>query len=697
MKRIFVCLLLACSLTGYAQLRTANQLYERGQYAAAYTYYNNSKEKASKQEKALIYFRMAECSRRLCKFEDAAKDYGRAVKAGFADDKALLLQGDMLMTAGKYDEALRVYTAYQERVPSDPAGARGITSAKLAARWINEINSCWQVSNVKSLNTKESEFSPTWTDKKHSGIAFTAQRAIETNNVGRAPVDPISGGFFSDVFEARLDKKGLWSSPAAVNGEVNRPVANEGSSCIMAKGNRMYFTRSERLRRKYQTCHIYFADKAGANWGAPQMVDFGLDAEVLDNYNFRHPAISADGQVMVFTSDMPGNLGGVCSDLWVSHWDARTKTWGAPEHLGNAINTTGREGFPYIHDDGSLYFSSDGLPGLGGLDLFRAPKMPGSKWAWGQPENLRLPLNSPQDDFGILFDGLKQRGYFSSNREGGRGKDDIWSFEASPKQVQGMITDCSNKQPVGGAVITVTPSSGTAFALSSNADGTFGFTGRYATSYVLSVDGSKATCGGNSGYLSLPALQRPVVKFEVDSICSISTQACLTAIPPKEEIAFPAVLYKLASAELEPSSKDSLNYLYRLLTENPNMVIEIAAHTDSRGSEQANNLLSERRAQACVDYLVREKGIDPRRIVAKGYGELRPLKLAAGTALTEAYINTRPENEREALHQLNRRTVFRIIANNFQNNTNSAPAPEVKKGFFDDSIEIAPSEEAEKD
>ena len=697
MKRIFVCMLLACSLTGYAQLRTAHQLYERGQYAAAYTYYNNSKEKASKQDKALIYFRMAECSRRLCKFEDAAKDYGRAVKAGFADDKALLLQGDMLMAAGKYDQALSAYNAYQERVPSDPAGARGVTSARLAARWINEINSCWLVSNVKSLNTKESEFSPTWVDKKHSGIAFTAQRDIESANIGRPPVDPISGGFFSDVFEARLDKKGSWSAPSGVNGEVNRPVANEGSSCILSKGNRMYFTRSERLRRKYQTCHIYAADKLGNAWGAPQLVDFGLDAEVIENYNFRHPAISADGQVMVFTSDMPGNLGGVCSDLWVSHWDARSKTWGKPEHLGNIINTTGREGFPYIHDDGSLYFSSDGQLGLGGLDLFRAPKLPGSKWAWGQPENLRLPFNSPQDDFGILFDGLKQRGYFSSNREGGKGKDDIWSFEAAPKMVEGLVTDCETKQPLGGAVITVTPSVGAAFAVSSNADGSFGFTGRYATNYVLSIDGSKASCGQTSGYLSLPATQRPVVKFDTDSVCSISTRSCLTAIPPVEEIAFPAVLYKLASAELEPSSKDSLNFLYRLLTENPNMVIEIAAHTDCRGSEKANLALSERRALACVNYLVQEKGIDPRRIVAKGYGELRPLKPANGNALTEAYINSRPENEREALHQLNRRTVFRIVSNNFQNPSNSGPAPEVKKGFFDHSIELAPAEEAEKD
>ena len=691
-------MLLACSLTGYAQLRQAHHLYEMKQYSAAHTYYNNAKVKASKSEKALIYFRMAECNRHLCNFEDAAKDYGRAVKAGYPDDKALLLEADMLMTAGNYSEAAQRYADYQAKVPSDPAGARGITAATLSQQWISENRDWWTVNNVKSLNTKESEFSPSWLDRKHSGIAFTSQRILQYNNVGKPPVDPISGARYSDVFEAHLGRNGMWSAPAGVNGEVNRPVANEGSSCIINRGNRMYFTRSERIRRKYQTCHIYFADKKGSGWGTPAMVDFGLDAEILDNYNFRHPAISADGQVMVFVSDMPGNVGGAGSDLWISHWDARSKTWGKPEHLAANLNTTGRECFPYIHDDGSLYFSSDGLPGLGGLDLFRAAKQPGNKWAWGEPQNMRLPFNSPQDDFGILFDGLKTSGFFSSNREGGKGKDDIWSFESCAKQAQGMVADCNTNLPLSGAVITVTPSSGTAFALSTAADGSFGFAARSGISYVIAADGAQASCGGQRvSYFSLPAAQRPIVSFAADSLCTVSTKCCLIA-PSKDEIAFPAVLYKLGSAELEPSSKDSLDYLYRLLTENPHLVIEIAAHTDNRGTEQSNLELSNRRAQACVDYLVNEKGIDPRRLSAKGYGELRPLKLPNGYVLGEKYISSqKTKEEQEALHQLNRRTVFRVLSNDFNLSGNQMQQIEVKKGFFDDSVPADPAENESDD
>jgi peptidoglycan-associated lipoprotein len=239
-------------------------------------------------------------------------------------------------------------------------------------------------------------------------------------------------------------------------------------------------------------------------------------------------------------------------------------------------------------------------------------------------------------------------------------------------------------------VVSVKPSSGATFQISTTANGEFSFTGRDQVRYIMQVDGTKATTIVTSkGYLSLKAEQKLEVYCAIDSLCIISTACCLSPIKD-QEISFPAVLYELNSAELLPEARDSLDYLYRLLSENPHIVIELAAHTDCRGSMQDNLLLSQRRAQACVDYLVKEKGIDPKRLVAKGYGEGNPLRLGHKTVISEAYINAQPENQREVLHQLNRRTVFRIIAVDFDLKADPAQEVKVKKGFFDDSAPVGP-------
>lgn len=675
-------------LPATAQVREADRLFSKQRYAAAFAVYKSAVAKAPKPVKANILFQLAECERHLSHFADAAKYYSRARSSGCSQGRILLLEADMLRTLGNYAQAGQLYKQYQQQEPSDPAGQKGILSCDLALRWLNENHDQWKIENEKLLNTAQDDFSPTWIDRRHTGLIFTSLRSAKSND----PVDPISGAAYSDMYESRSSRNGLWSAPAALDKVVNLPRSNEGSSCIVTRNNRIYFTRSERVRKQLTTCQIWYADKIGNSWGNPVHVNFQLPTTLLDSFNFRHPTISADGQLMVFSSDMTGSQG---SDLWVSQWNARTRIWMKPSHLTGSFSTPGRECFPYLHDDGTLYFATDGLPGMGGLDLFRASKKAGNTWSWNEPENLRLPFNSPADDFGILFDGLQRRGYLSSNRDGGRGHDDIWYFEGCAKQIQGLVRDCETQLPISNAVVSVTPLSGATFQISTTADGEFSFTGRDQVRYTMQVDGTRATTTNTSkGYLSLKAEQKLEVYCAADSLCTISTACCLSPIKD-QEISFPAVFYEVNSAELLPEARDSLDYLYRLPSENPHIVIELAAHTDCRGSMEDNLLLSQRRAQACVDYLVKEKGIDPKRLVAKGYGEGNPLRLEHKTVLSEVYITAQPENQREALHQLNRRTVFRIIAIDFDLNADPAQEIKVKKGFFDDSAPV--EQEGEED
>jgi peptidoglycan-associated lipoprotein len=656
-----------------AQIRQANQLYAQKHYAAAAEMYRKAAAKVSGAEKADVFFQLAECERHLNHFSEALKYYKRAKSSGYKDDQLLLLQANMHRALGEYTEAKQLYVRYQQNNPADAAGSHGVKSCDLAIRWLSEKRDQWKVTNMKQLNTSGSDFAPTWIDRRHGGLCFTSLR------IGKAKrsVDPISGEAYSDIYESRVNKSGVWSSPMALNDDINRIRANDGASCITNRGNRIYFTRSERIRKQWNTCHIWYANKNGSSWGKPVRVDFELESNVLDSFNFRHPTVSADGQVLIFSSDMPGSEG---SDLWVSHWNSRTQQWTKPERLSGNFNTARRECFPYLHDDGTLYFASDGLPGMGGLDIFRAVRKNGNEWSWNEPENLRMPFNSPADDFGILFDGLQRKGYLSSNRNGGQGNDDIWYFEGCARQVQGIVRDCETQLPLADARVTVTPSTGAAFSISTTAEGEFSFIARDQISYSLAIGQVKA-----KNYFNLPKEQEIQIDADLDSLCTITTSSCLQPIQERE-ITFPAVLYALNSYELLSAAEDSLDYLYRLLTANPHIVIELGAHTDCRGLTTDNLILSQRRAQACVDYLVQKKGIDPDRLIAKGYGENSPLRLNNGQALTESYIASQLQTDQERLHQLNRRTVFRILAYDFNLSTDPMEQIKVKKGFFDDSV-----------
>jgi peptidoglycan-associated lipoprotein len=330
---------------------------------------------------------------------------------------------------------------------------------------------------------------------------------------------------------------------------------------------------------------------------------------------------------------------------------------------------------------------------MGGLDLFKAPRISATEWKWGAPENLKAPFNSPADDFGIVFDGKKKKGYLTSNRVGTKGADDIWMFlyEACISPLSGVVRDSVNGGiPVRNALVVLNYQDGTQETTRTGADGSYNFKIGENETFIVSVKVDSLTSSARSkNYFLLNAEKQNGRFTTVGSIECNPNNKDFIVEPAKDdaEIVFPAVLYDLGLATLRPESKDSLNFLYQLLIDNPTLVIELDAHTDCRGSSESNRDLAQRRAQSCVDYLI-SKGISKDRLVAKGFGEDHPLKLG-NVVLTEKYINSRPASEREALHQLNRRTTFRVISTTYvdPNAPKTAPTPPVKirKGYYDES------------
>jgi peptidoglycan-associated lipoprotein len=691
-----VVFLLVFSTNGHAQknyIRDADKAFDSQQYFTASDLYKKGMAKIkNKQEKARITYQIAECYRMMNDWKQAESWYGKAIKAKHNNDKMYLYFAEAKKINMKYDEAITAFQDYQKLVPSDPAGENGIKSSELAQKW-KDNPTRYVVENMAQINSKDYDFSPTYSTKKHTSLIFTSKREGQTGS----KIDPISGTMYSDLFETTVDKNGKWSTPGTIQGSVNSALGNEGASCVNKKGDKIYFTRCDQVKKKWITCKIYISAKKGNSWDVPELVDFGLDAAVIDSFNFRHPTVSADEQVMVFSSDMTGSMGGQHSDLWISNFDKKTKKWLKPVNMGGTINTVGREGFPYISDNGDLYYSSDGLLGMGGLDIFKAPLTDAKTWKWGTPENLKYPMNSPGDDFGIVFDGKKEKGYLTSNREGTKGADDIWSFYLPPLvfHLAGTITDCKYGPTVDvqDATVRMVGSDGSALESKTDKDGKYKFDLLPEVSYVVTVfsDG-KAHSVKAEGYLNLPDKDKGKLTTvgEMNSK-DFTLDFCL--VPAESEIRFPAVLYDLAKSTLRPESKDSLNFLYQTLIDNPTIIIEISSHTDSRASDSYNNKLSLARAQACVDYLVNEKHIPAARMVAKGYGESRPLRMADGTVLTEKYImSKKTKQEQEALFQLNRRTVFKVLSWDYvdpnapkDQNQRKIVHPKVLSGAMDDT------------
>jgi peptidoglycan-associated lipoprotein len=673
---IFFILLIAIS-PGLAQNRNwriADESFSNMQYNNALTKYKKALSKAkNKPDKEKISFQMAECYRLINNTKKAEAAYKRIAKTNYAEKNPIvfLYLAQAMMANEKYEDALVYFDKYSEQVPDDPRGKNGSLSCKSAQEWLDNPTK-FKVNIEKPLNSKESDFSPAYADKLYNTLIFTSTRDASTGK----GMDNWTGQSFSDLFIAKLDPKGQWSTPVLLetNGQINTE-ANEGNPSMNGKYNQLYFTRCNNDKGSLQGCKIMVSKKAGRNWGDPQPVELGGDSITV----FGNPCISPDELMLFFSSDLANGQGG--KDLWVAIRKSAGEQFGKPLNLGPNINTPGDEMFPFLRNDTTLYFSSNGHPGMGGLDLFRSTLVNGQ---WGPPINMQYPMNSAGDDFSIVFNPEEDKGFFTSNRRGGRGSDDIYSFVNPPVlfTIQGIVKDDNTLQVVPGAVIKMVGSDGTSIEAKTDTRGIYSFNKAQVkprTTYeLLCVKDNYFNKKARETTVGLETSKDFTIDFTIEPI-------------PDKPVVLPDILYDLAKWDLKPQYQDSLQGLIKTLDENETIIVELASHTDSRGSDESNDVLSQKRAESVVNYLI-DRGIDPERLVAKGYGERVPRRLAkdvtkdgfsftTGTLLTTTYIDSLASKpQQEAAHALNRRTEFRVLSKDYVPKTkNKAVASQTQK------------------
>lgn len=641
--------LCACS-NAERTTRRADAAMTIGEYQEAASLYRRAYMQTAPRERAsrgALAYKMGEAYRSFGNVGRALAAYKNAERFGVADSLVLRKQGDMLRYAGNYKGAEEKYKAYLEKNPEDVLALAGYRSSQKATA-IREAGSAYTVKLDKNFSSSRADYCPAFSDRNGSAVYFSSTRNSGTGG----QMSGITGTKPGDIYCLKKDEKGHWKSPEAAEGELNSEW-DEGAACFTEDGNTMYFTVCRSDPQYPRMAEIWTSTRNDAKWGKPQALK--ITADTLSSY--AHPALSPDGKWLYFVSDMPGGYGGY--DLWRASVVGGHGI-GVVENLGPEINTPGNEMFPAFRPSGELYFSSDGRePNLGGLDLYRAKEDTLTKH-W-EVAHLPYPMNSNGDDFGITFEGLHNRGFFSSNRaSAGRGWDKIYSF-SFPEillSVKGWVYEQDGYE-LPEAVVYMVGNDGTNMKIGVNLEGSFEQPLAPGGKYLF-----LATC---RGYLNYRA------ELTVDSLAQKEHQYVLQF--PLPSISIPVlvrgVYYEFDKADLTDNSREALDRLVKVLKENPNITIELSAHCDYRGRAEYNESLSQRRAESVVKYLT-EHGIEAERLTAKGYGESQPKTVSKkmtekypflheNDVLTEEFILKLNPEQQEVCNSLNRRTEFRVL------------------------------------
>jgi peptidoglycan-associated lipoprotein len=561
----------------------------------------------------------------------------------------MLHYADCLRATQKYDDAITWYNTYLETKPDDQAAKNGVEACKMVKGWLDKPNR-YLVNIVKELNSKDNDYCPVFVGGRDNEVILTSTRELVTGK----RTSNITGTRFADLFTSNFDiQKQKWEKPKLLEDkQLINTSSDEGAATVSARGDMMIFTRCRFDKSKDMGAELYAANQSRGDWSEPTLLEL-----VGDSLIEAQPSLSADGTTLYFVSDRPGGYGG--KDIWM----AKEKGSGAfdkPENMGPEINTPGDEMFPYIRDNGDLYFSSNYHPGIGGLDIFKAVKNEKGKWA---VQNMKAPINSSGDDFGITFiKGEVEKGLFSSNRKGSR-SDDIYSFYLPPKifNASGEVSNKETAQKIDGALIRIIGTDGTNLKMRADG-GRFQIKLKPETEYVFAAF--------KDGYLNDKVRASTI---GLDDSKDFRFEFKLS--PTDEPVKVNNINYAFGSYDITEESKLALDTLVQLLRLNPTIKIELMAHTDYIGSDQFNSELSQKRAQSVVDYLI-SKGISAGRLVAKGYGETWPKKvtkaiakqydwLKRGDELTEEFILKLTPEQQEIAKMLDRRTEFRVLSNDF--------------------------------
>lgn len=634
-------LLMACGAD--RALKQGDQLYATGDYFDAAAQYRKAYSQTSPKERTQrgqIALRQAECYRRINYTTRAITAYRNALRYKQGDSATCMALGQQLLKVGQYKEAAKVMTEMLDSCPQNGMAQALLASARKAPQWKKE-GSRYKVKREDVFNSRRSDYSPVLAGAEHDRLYLTSTRNEATGD----DISGITGTKNADIFMAQKDEQGRWQRPQVIDTELNSN-ADEGACCLSPDGRTMYLTRCLSDERYPRFATIVTSRRSDATWNKPQPLPITRDTLSL----YAHPAVSPDGQWLYFVSDMPGGMGG--KDLWrVRLTEAGI---GGVENLGAPVNTPGDEMFPTFRPNGDLYFSSDGHEGMGGLDIYIAHPT-ASGWTIEHPG---YPLNSMGDDFGMTFEGNKNRGFFSSNRGDAHGWDHIYSFE-NPEIIQtvkGWVYEREGYE-LPQAVVYMVGNDGTNLRLSVMNNGSFTQTVRPGVDYVL-----MASC---PGYLNHQTELHVVETEESQEHVLQFPLASITA-----PVLIDNIHYDFDRATLRPESMAALDSLVTLLNTNPHVAIELSAHCDYKGKGDYNKRLSQRRAEAVVRYLTAH-GISADRLTAVGYGKEQPKTikhrlavrypfLQENTVLTEDFIKTLTPEQQEICNQLNRRTEFRV-------------------------------------
>lgn len=647
----FFGLLTSCGID--KNLRKGEQYLALGEYYDAAEQFKQAysktpaKERENRGKRAL---KMAYCYGKINATPKAIAAYRNAIRYKQASLDDRLVYARLLLKNGEYKQAATEWEALKDSFASRPSNdsvnvliANGLKSAQQAPIW-KKVGSRYSVKRMDVFNSRRHDYSPMLFGDDASQLYFTSTR----NDALGDELSGITGAKAGDIFLSEKDDKGKWSKPESILSGLNSDY-DEGACCFSPDGGTMYLTQCVTDPSSPRYAQIMTSRRSDAAWSKPTKLEISKDTLST----FAHPAVSPDGQWLYFVSDMPGGLGGY--DIWririTSHG------LGGAENLGAPINTPGNEMFPTFRPNGDLYFSSDGHPGMGGLDIFVAKYVEKTKRY--KVEHLGYPLNSEGDDFGMTFEGTHNRGFFSSNRKDGRGYDHIYSFE-NPEIVQsikGWVYEMDGYE-LPAAQVMIVGNDGTYKKLSVRGDGSFTMPIEPNVDYVM-----LASCKGFLNHKEELKVtpsdksEEHVLQFPLASISA--------------PVLIDNIFYEFDKATLTAESTTALDKLVTLLKENPHVTIELSAHCDYKGSASYNKALSQRRAESVVRYLIAH-GITKDRLTPVGYGKEQPKKirkkltekypwLKENDELTETFILQQPQEQQEICNQLNRRTEFRVL------------------------------------
>lgn len=620
---LFTALLPATILAQSSKTKKADAYYDQLQYTKAIEAYG--KLLKSGDNSLHVYERLANSYYNINDTKQAETFYGRIINRKNIDPESVFNYAQALKANGKTSEYNTYMKEFAKLKPDDSRAKAFMKDPDYLPKIIDENNREYKATNLGGLNSKYSDFG----GRIYNGeFYFTSGRntSRKTYNWNDEP--------FLDIYTAKIVGENI-QDPVLLKGDVNTRF-HESTVAITSDGKRMYYDGNDSHNKNYKKgsdgigqIHIFYAENVEGKWMNAQPVPFNLQ-----DYSTSHPALSPDGKTLYFSSDRPGGIGD--ADIYKVSINS-DGSFGTPENLGDKINTEGREGFPFIDADGTLYFSSDGHPGMGGLDVFSA-KATGN--GFETPKNLGLGVNSTSDDFAYYFDSSKKEGFVSSNRSGGKGSDDIYKIEAAERcewLAHVTVVDAGSQQPLSDVQLALYDSRENRLKTqTSSSEGKSTFTLACNQAHIIQAhksgyeSGAESVTAQKSGEKNIQIALRPI-----------------DAISDGDRVTLNAIHFDFDKHNITPKAAFELDKLVELMKKDSDMKIKVEAHTDSRGNATYNQTLSERRARSTVEYII-SKGIDRARISGEGFGKSRPIhKCDSGCS--------------EKQHQENRRSEFKIV------------------------------------